>query len=165
MARQPGSRIRDFDQQPAANPRGPSHVNPHTPWQILIEDTRGSSMSIRDLAAKAKIPDATLYNWLRAKRGSPTAANYSASINRRLASALGLDPAVLADAYNRSQPTLDPDAPDEAPRAPAPQPSGNLPGTQVDGLKRFLAMLDASGAQTFTLDQIKAFAAVILPPE
>ena len=50
----------------------------------------------------------------------------------------------------------------EAPR-PAPHRLGeNLTAFNVDGLKRFVAMLEASGRANFTLDEIKLTAGMIL---
>jgi hypothetical protein len=141
-------------------------VEPHSPWQLAIEEIRArKEISIRTLAAAAKIPDPTLYNWLRSKSGRPQQRHYSANINRRIAAALGMTPAALAEAYNRSVPQLDPDAIDPEPRAPAPQTSENLPATQVDGLRRLRGMLRASEATSFTLAQIEQFIDMLLPPQ
>lgn len=138
-------------------------VEPHSPWQLAIEQIREQKeLSVRTVADAAKIPDATLYNWLRSKSGRPQQRHYTANVNRRLAAALGMTPAALADAWNRSTPSLDPDAIDPEPRAPAPRLSEDPTAFKVDGLKRLKAMLRASEAQAFTLTEIEQFIDILL---
>lgn len=159
-----GERKTTYPQRnPAPHPGRQVFVEPHSPWQLEIERIREQKeISIRALAADAKIPDATLFNWLRSRSGRPQQRHYTANVNRRLASALGVTPAALADAWNRSVPKLDPDAIDPEPRAPAPPPSEDPATLKVDGLKRLKAMLRASEAASFTLAEIEQFIDILL---
>ena len=163
MALSPGSRRRIYKDDPRSNKTGPRAVDPHSPWQLLVEKQRKElKLSMRKLATRAQVSDGSLFNWLRNAAGGPTRMSYSANTNRRFAVALGLKPEILAEAYNESLFTpVDPDAIEEPPR-PAPHPSKELPaGFSVDGLRRFLAMAEACGKATFTLADLKLIAAMI----
>lgn len=168
MARKAGSRVKIYADEPYSSQAGPVRTDPFSPWQLLIEETRARDdidLSIRALAKKAEVNPSTLFNWLRSKSGGPLRYAYTANINRRLARALDLEPEVLADAYNRSAfKPVDPQA-NEPARAPRPAPE-NLQESStvytVDGLKRYLALLEATGQTSFTLDQLKALSGFIL---
>lgn len=171
MARQPGSRIRNYDIEPSKNRYGPKAVEPHTPWQLMIEAARAQTkMPLRKVAEKSDIPAGTLFNWLRAKTGAPPRATYTANLNRRLAEALMIKPEDLAEAYNKSAfNPVDPDAFEEAPSAPAPPSPApvvqeDIIAFRVDGLKRLLAMLRSTGRTSFTMAEIELSAAMIGGP-
>jgi hypothetical protein len=171
MARLPGSRIRNYDIEPSNNRYGPKAVEPHTPWQLMIEAARLKTKTpLRKVAEKSDIPAGTLFNWLRAKTGAPPRATYTANLNRRLAETLKIKPEDLAEAYNKSAfAPVDPDAfeeskaPSPAP-APAPMVREDLVTFRVDGLKRLLAMLRSTGRNSFTLAEIELSAAMIGGP-
>lgn len=163
MARPPGSRGRNYNDQPSTNKFGPKQVEPHSPWQILVEQKRTEhKLPLRDVATRAQIPSGTFFNWVRSKTGAPPRTSYTQDVNKRLANALKVTEEELADAYNASAyKPVDPKV-IEAPR-PAPHRLGeNLTAFTVDGLKRFVAMLEASGRANFTLDEIKLTAGMIL---
>lgn len=165
MARQPGSRIRNYSIEPSTNEFGPKATDPHSPWQLLIEGIRErKKITIRNLAKKADIPSGTLFNWLRSKKGYPSRSIYTSSVNKRLASALGIKEDELAEAYNKSSfSPVNPKAPDpEPPPRPAPQVSENATAFMVDGLKRFMHQLELSGRDSFTLAELKLAASFIL---
>lgn len=153
MARKPGERIRDYSIEPSRNKFGPKAVNPHSPWQLLIEKSRKEKkIPLRELATRAQIPSGTLFNWVRAKKGAPPRISYTANLNRRIATALGIEPEHLADAYNSSAfKPVDHAAIEMDPR-PAPQLRENADA--VDGLDRLLHVLRAAGRQTFTLTEL-----------
>ena len=163
MARQPGSRFRDYSAEPSTNRFGPKAVNPFSPWQLLVEKQRvDTKQPLRLIATRAQIPAGTLFNWVRAKRGFPPRTSYTQDLNKRLAAALICDEQELADAYNASAfKPVDPKV-IEAPR-PAPLTLQENPTAfTVVGLKRFLAMLKASGRTSFTLGEIELTAGMIL---
>lgn len=162
MARKPGSRVRDYNAEPSTNQFGPRAVEPHSPWQKLIESSREEKeITLRDLAARADIPAGTLFNWVRNKRGCPPRISYTANMNKRFATALGISPDTLADAYNASAyKPLDPAAIEADPR-PAPHVSENSTAFTVDGLKRFLAILKATGRPSFTIGELELSASMI----
>lgn len=163
MARPPGSRFRDYSAEPSTNQYGPKAVNPHSPWQLLVEKQRvETKQPLRLIASRALIPSGTLFNWVRAKRGCPPRTSYTQDLNKRLAAALKCDEQELADAYNASAfKPVDPKV-IETPR-PAPQTLGeNLTAYTVSGLNRFLHMLKASGRTSFTLSEIELTAGMIL---
>lgn len=163
MAREPGSRIRNYDIEPSSNPYGPKAVEPHSPWQLLVEQTRAQKkITLRDLAARAQIPAGTLFNWVRNKRGCPSISTYTAQVNARFARALGTTEEKLADAYNKSLfKPLDINAKEPPPR-PAPQVSEAATAFTVDGLKRFLTHLRSSGRSEFTLSELELASSFIL---
>ena len=164
MARQPGSRFRDYSAEPSTNRYGPKAVNPFSPWQILVEKQRvETKQPLRLIATRAQIPSGTLFNWVRAKRGCPPRTSYTQDLNKRLALALQCDEQELADAYNASAfRPVDPKV-IEAPPRPAPHTLQENPTAYtVDGLKRLLAMLKASGRTSFTFGEIELTAGMIL---
>ncbi len=167
MSRRPGSRIRDYQIEPANNVRGPVATNPHSPWQLLIEEIRETrEISIRDLAKRAHIPSGTLFNWLRSRRGGPSKSIYTPQINKRLAAAIGVKESKLTDAYNRSV-GLPAPHPHEKPFAapaeiPAPLLREEETSFRIEALKRFLHSLEATGKTEFTLQELKFAAAIIL---
>lgn len=164
MARQPGSRYRDYKTNPSMNRYGPKAVDPFSPWQIMVENKRRETkQTLRALATRARIPAGTFFNWVRAAKGCPPRTSYTQDINKRLAAALDIDEQDLADAYNQSAfIPVDPNV-IEAPPRPAPHAVQETPPAfTIDGLKRFLAMLRASGRTSFTLGEIELTAAMIL---
>jgi transcriptional regulator with XRE-family HTH domain len=163
MSREPGSRIRNYDIEPAFNPFGPKAVEPHSPWQLLLEKTRADKkITLRELASRAQVPAGTLFNWVRSKRGCPSRSTYTAQVNSRFAKALGIPEQKLADAYNSSVfKPLDINEKPNAPR-PAPQVGENASAFTVDGLKRFLAHLRASGRSEFSMTELELAASFIL---
>ena len=163
MARLPGSRIRNYDIEPSDNPFGPKAVEPHSPWQLLVEKTRAEKqITLRQLAALADIPSGTLFNWVRNKRGCPSRSSYTTGVNARFAKALGISEHKLAEAYNNSLfKPLDPKISEPDPR-PAPHVSENATAFTVDGLRRFLATLKATGRETFTIAELDLAASMIL---
>lgn len=163
MPIEPGSRIRNYNIEPANNPYGPKAVEPHSPWQLLVEKIRKDKhITLRELAARAQVPSGTLFNWVRNKRGCPSRSAYTSSVNARFAKALGITQEELAEAYNKSVFTpLDPSKQEEDPR-PAPRVSENASAFTVDGLRRFLAHLRSSGRTEFTLTELELAASLIL---
>lgn len=163
MPRKPGSRARDYSAEPSNNRYGPKHVEPHSPWQLLIEKTRTEKeMSMRALASRAQIPAGTLFNWLRAGTGAPSRVTYTSSVNARISRALGITEQLLADAYNESAfKPVDPKIIEPSP-SPAPHLSESTAAFTVDGLKRFLHNLRATGRQTFTMSELELAASMIL---
>lgn len=161
MSMRPGARRRDYTSDPD-NPEkknSPKFVDPHSPWQVMIEEARiREHLSIRAVAATSKISAGTLFNWIRSVSGYPSKKHYTPSVNNRLARALKLKPAELAEAYNQSASMTD--APgSEAPRAPRPAPgTSGTPSGQID---RLLAVLSQSGRDHFTLDDIRAAAQLV----
>lgn len=169
MPRSPGYRSSDYSKDSRFS-------EPHSPWQQLIETRRTElEISMRTLGGLAKISANTLFNWLRSPRGCPPIRSYPATVNKRLAEALQLDPQTLQEKYTQSRLEKDKrlwDAtpaphdrkesskdthPRPAPRAPVLEESPA--GYSVrDPLSRLLAMLRASGRTSFTLDQIELFA-------
>lgn len=163
MARPPASRGRDYNQEPSTNKLGPKYVEPFSPWQLLVEKQRQThKLPLREVAELAQIPSGTLFNWVRAKRAAPPRTSYTQDVNKRLAKAIKADEQELAQAYNASAfKPVDPKV-IEAP-SPAPHMLGeNLTTFTVDGLKRFLAMLKASGRSNFTIGEIELTASMIL---
>lgn len=166
MAIPAGSRRRDYSTNPKPDPvSGPKTVEPHSPWQLLVEGKRSEmSLTLRELASRAQVAQGSLFNWVRAPSGGPSRRIYTANVNLRFANALKLEPEDLAEAYNNSvNKPLDPEAfePEPAPRAPGFQESSTA--FTVDGLKSFLAMAKASGKTTFTYADLEQIAAFILP--
>lgn len=82
---------------------------PHSIWQRMIDDRMAEKeISLRELATRAssskeKLTHTRLFHWLRHEDGYPPAAAYTRNINARLARALSLDPARLAEAYDASR--------------------------------------------------------------
>ena len=165
MPRQPGSRVRDYSIEPSSNRFGPKAVEPHTPWQLLLEEKRKEKkLALRDLATRAQIPAGTLFNWVRSKTGAPPRTSYTADLNRRLALALAITPEELADAYNASAfRPVDPNASEPSPR-PAPHVSEDAAAYTVEGLKRLLATLKSTGRTTFTLPELELLITMFLGP-
>lgn len=165
MPAQPGSRRRIYGEEPfdGSSPHKP--VDPHSEWQVKIEDARAEKgLSFRKLAELSKIPAGNLFNWLRSAKGTPSRTAYSSSVNNRLATALGIDPEELADAYNKSAfKPVDPNTPDPAPRAPRPGPQENLPG-DPESLRGFLGALKATRRPSFSISELETMAAMFLPP-
>jgi transcriptional regulator with XRE-family HTH domain len=163
MARTPGSRVRNYDIEPAQNPFGPQAVEPHSPWQLMIEKAREEKkITLRDLASRAQIPPGTLFNWVRNKRGCPSRSTYTANLNSRFAKALEIKPEDLADAYNRSAYTpIDPAALEEDP-PPRPAPHISEGATALDGLMRFMSILKAAGRESFSIGELELSASMIL---
>jgi len=156
--------MKDYSVEPSDNRYGPQAVNPHTEWQIKIETTRAEKkLSLRELASRANVPSGTLFNWVRAKKGAPPRASYTAGVNRRLAKALGIPEKELADLYNRAafQP-VDPSTPEPERPRPAPHLQENITTFTVDGLRRFLHHLKATGRESFTLLELELAASMIL---
>lgn len=154
MARQPGSRFRNYKLQPSTNRFGPKAVDPHSPWQLLVEKQRcKTKQSLRDVATRAQIPAGTFFNWSRAKTGAPPRSSYTQDVNKRLAEALELPEQELADAYNAS--AFCPVDPKVMERAPAPNVQENPSGFIVDGLKRLLAVLKSTGRDHFSLMELE----------
>ena len=151
--------------EPSKNRYGPKAVEPHSPWQLLLENARKEKrIALRDLATRAQIPAGTLFNWVRSKKGAPPRLSYTANLNRRLAIALGVTPEELADAYNASAfRPVDPDANESAPR-PAPHVSEDATAYTVEGLKRLLATLKATGRTSFTLMELELSINLLLGP-
>ena len=157
MARKPGSRARDYSLEPSSNRFGPKPVNPHSPWQLLVEKQREvTGQALRSLATRAQIPAGTLFNWVRAKTGAPPRTAYTANLNRRLAKALEIPAKDLADAYNASAfRPVDPDAIEAAPR-PAP-PSKETSAALLDEFSaRLLATVKASGRPSITIPELES---------
>ena len=155
--------MKNYSAEPSENRYGPQATDPHTEWQIRIEAARSEqNISLRDLAARAEIPSGTLFNWVRAKKGAPPRASYTANINRRLAKALKIPEKELAELYNRAafQP-VDPSKDEPGPR-PAPHVQENATAFMVDGLRRFLANLKATGRESFTMSELEFAASMIL---
>lgn len=163
MPRKPGSRARDYSAEPSKNRYGPKHVEPHSPWQLLIENTRSEKqISMRELASRAQIPSGTLFNWLRAGTGAPGRLSYTSTVNARLSQALGISEEMLAEAYNASAfRPVDPKVIEPDPR-PAPHHSENHPAISVDGLRHFLNNLKATNRQSFTIAELELAASMIL---
>jgi hypothetical protein len=163
MPRKPGSRARDYSIEPSTNRYGPKHVDPHSPWQLLIESTRAEKqIPVRALATRAQIPPGTLFNWLRSGTGAPSRTTYTTSVNARLSRALGISEDSLADAYNQSAfRPVDPTIADPEPR-PAPHLAENATAFTVDGLRRFLHNLKATGRKSFTIEELELAASMIL---
>ncbi len=163
MARIPGSRGRNYNDEPSTNRFGPKAVEPHSQWQILVENQRKEKeLSIREVSTRAQIPSGTLFNWVRAKTGAPPRTSYTQEVNKRLAAVLNLTEDELAEAYNASAfKPVDPKM-IEPPRPAPHHVAENLTAFTVDGLKRFVAMLEASGRTSFTIEEIKLTAGMIL---
>lgn len=155
--------MKDYSQDPSDNRYGPQAVNPHTQWQLAIEDARTElKISLRELASRAHVPAGTLFNWVRAKKGAPPRTSYTANINRRLAKALKIPEKQLADLYNRAAfRPVDPSK-DEPDPHPAPRVQENATAFTVDGLRRFLANLKATGRDSFSIMELELAASMIL---
>jgi hypothetical protein len=120
----PGHVFEDYS-KPKTYPSG-RRVNlrrPHSIWQRMI-DTRMAEkeMSLRELAKRVStkaepITHTRLFNWLRHEDGYPAPQAYTRNVNARVARALGLDPANLAEAYDASRRVFGVGQP--APRTPA----------------------------------------------
>jgi transcriptional regulator with XRE-family HTH domain len=166
MARKPGSRARDYSSEPSKNRFGPKAVEPHSPWQLLVEEKRTEKeIALRELASRADIAAGTLFNWVRSKTGAPPRTSYTADLNRRLAAVLGVTADELADAYNASAfKPVDPNASEPSPR-PAPHVSEDAATYTVDGLRRLLATLKSTGRTTFTLLELELSIAMLLGPD
>jgi hypothetical protein len=168
MARNPGSRARDYDKEPSTNLYGPKPVNPHSPWQLLVEKQREQiQISIRAVATRAQIPAGTLFNWIRARSGAPPRVTYTQDVNKRLAKVLKLKEEELADAYNQSAfRPVDPKVIEKPPAPPRPTTvQENSTVFTVDGLRRFLQMLKASGRTSFTVAELESMAALLITPD
>ena len=96
------------------------------------------------------------------QEGSAPRASYTANINRRLAKALKIPEKELAELYNRAafQP-VDPSKDEPGPR-PAPHVQENATAFTVEGLRRFLANLKATGRDTFSMMELELAASMIL---
>jgi hypothetical protein len=166
MPRQPGSRIKDYEIDPFSGSSPHRPVNPFSPWQLLVENTRAEKhISLRKLAELSEIPNGNIYNWTRSWRGGPMRTVYTASVNDRLSRALGLDPQELADAYNKSAfMPLDPNKPESDPR-PGPRSSGNSAQLDTDGLRRFMATLHATGRDSFRILELEQIASMLFPAQ
>lgn len=163
MAREPGSRVRNYDIEPSNNPYGPKAVEPHSPWQLLVEEQRAQKkITLRELATRAQIPAGTLFNWVRNKRGCPSRSSYTSPVNARFARALGISEDKLADAYNQSVfKPLDPRKIEQDVH-PAPRTSENASALMGVGLKRFLEHLHATGRTEFGMNELDLAASFIL---
>lgn len=163
MPRKPGSRARDYSAEPSNNRYGPKHVDPHSPWQLLIEEKRKENqISMRQLATRAQVPSGTLFNWLRAGTGAPSRVSYTTSVNARIAKALGITEEDLASAYNESAfRPVDPKIKDPEP-LPAPHLAESPTAYSVDGLRRLLSSLKSTGRQTFSIQELELAASMIL---
>lgn len=156
MARPPGSRGRDYNEEPSNNRHGPKHVEPHSPWQVLVEKQRvKTQQSLRVIATRANIPSGTLFNWVRSKKGCPPRISYTQHLNKCLATALEVDEQKLADAYNSSAfKPVDPKI-IEAPAHSLLQPQQNSADLVVEALKRLLDVLKSTGRTSFTLSELE----------
>jgi transcriptional regulator with XRE-family HTH domain len=152
MARRPGTRIRNYNVEPSKNLFGPKAVEPHSPWQLLIERARlEKGISLREFAAKSEIPSGTIFNWVRSKQGCPTRSNYTSTINNKIAAAIGLDPEELASAYNQSAfRPVDPNVIE-------PESKSCAEDRPLTVLERFLAVLRQSGKDSFTLNDLEFY--------
>jgi hypothetical protein len=143
MAKPVGHRSCDYTTPRPAPPSGQltARVEPFSPWQLLVEDRRvelDPPLSLDGLSSAARIPKATLYNWLRHPEGAPPRKRYTATVNTRLAKALRLPVERLAAAYDASRAKF-------APRAP---------GSELDALSRFTDAVRSSRRTAWTRQSI-----------
>ncbi len=174
MPRTPGSRGTDYSAKTDVPTYGPRLVDPHSPWQLLVEKWRSEEkVAVRLLASRALIPTGTLFNWLRSKTGAPSRMAYTQDVNKRITKALHPKASgkkfeelekELADAYNKSAYTpVDPNV-IESPR-PAPHSlQENSTAFTADGLVRFLQMLKTTGRESFSMAELEFTAVMILGP-
>lgn len=84
-------------------------VDPFSPWQLLVQERCADlRFSTRALTEKISTADwhpehTTVWAWLRSPEGTPPAETYTPGLNRRLATALGIKPDVLAQAFEDSR--------------------------------------------------------------
>jgi hypothetical protein len=105
MKNTPQSRPEDGDKPRRVVKR----VDPFSPWQLLVQE-RCADLRLSTRALTAKISTAewspehtTVWAWLRSPEGTPPADTYTAALNRRMATALGIKPDVLAQAFEDSR--------------------------------------------------------------
>jgi hypothetical protein len=172
MPPRPGYRRKDYDRDPSRNPKGPQAVEPHSTWQLLVEKSRAKKrLSLRALASAAKIPPGTLFNWVRAKSGTPPYTTYKKPLNTRLASTLEIEPEQLWKAFEESLDAYEKSLPAPAPPAPLPQripAAGNSLAEdetpyRTGTLAQLKAMIAATGRQAFTAQEIYAMIDLIAP--
>jgi hypothetical protein len=96
-----------IEQKPKRKPH--KRVEPFTPWQIMVYD-RSAELGIttRELANRVATPrhrfeHTTIWAWLRSPEGTPPLKTYTTDLNKRLATALELNPDVLAAAFDESR--------------------------------------------------------------
>jgi hypothetical protein len=84
-------------------------MEPHSPWQILV-DTRMRDLGVASrtlakilLPARKSLNHTTVWAWTRNTDGYPPPATYSEEINLLLAQTLQLKPELLAKAYEDSR--------------------------------------------------------------
>ena len=175
MPPRPGHRRKDYNRDPAKNPKGPQAVEPHSPWQLLVEKQRTAKrLSIRSLAEESKIPAGTLFNWVRAKTGTPPYTNYKKTLNNRLASCLEIDPMDLWKAFQESLEAYESTIASSTPApVPAPMPQRNhsagnymaeeSPAYRASTLSQLKALIAATGRTSFSDQEIYAMIDLINP--
>jgi hypothetical protein len=162
MPPRPGYRRKNYELEPSENKKGPKAVEPHSPWQLMVETSRSDqSISIRRLGEMANFPSGTLFNWVRAITGVPPRSSYPKSTNKRIAGALGIEPGKLWDAFVMS---LNPDIkPDSVANPDAKSDSAKPVGREP--IEILLAMLRSASRSQFTLAEIEALAVVAAATE
>lgn len=87
----------------------PQRKNPHSPWQILVDDRmRELGISFRALNSvllpvRESLNHTTVWAWTRNTDGYPPPNTYSSEVNLLIANALQINPDVLAKAYEDSR--------------------------------------------------------------
>lgn len=138
------------------NLHGPKPVEPHSPWQILIEKRRlETKQPLRTIASRAQIASGTLFNWVRAKKGYPPRTSYDQNLNKRLAIALEVEEQELADAYNASAfKPVDPKIIETSARSRL-KPQQNSAVFVAGALTQLLDVLKSTGRTSFTLSELE----------
>lgn len=157
MPPRPGHRRKNYELEPSENKKGPKAVNPHSPWQLMIETSRSlQSISMRHLAHSAKIPPATIFNWVRAKTGDPPRSSYPQATNNHIADTLGVEPTKLWEAYESSlKSVIQPHSVEDVGGE-----SDSAKPVDRDPIEILLAMLKSASRSQFTLSEIEAVAEV-----
>lgn len=154
MPPKPGYRRKNYSREPSKNKAGPKHVEPFSPWQLLIESARVGKFSLGQLGKKTGIARGTLFNWVRAKSGCPPYTSYDRAKNDLLAEVLGRSSQDLWEAYQKALDSQPPSLPRAARTA-----KSSL--GEVSKLHQLLGMIHASKKKSFSLDEIRLLIAVV----
>lgn len=167
----PGFRRTNYRATPSSDSTNHVHSEPDSAWQILVEAKRAEKeLGFKSLSSLTKIPQATLFNWVRSRLGGPPKGSYPETLNRRLAKALGIKPEELMAAYESSRIEMAQFQKEQSLKDPAGsythadrsgQPHQSPPG--ADSLARFMQMIDIMNQPSFTKEQIRSIAAVLDP--